>query len=94
MKTKYWSVSSAILEGGPRKPELLPKPTLEASLKERGDRVDAARTELELKKKTLGVASEGNASRIQTVKGKAKKRRKESVRVPRGLDWHVLNNDK
>jgi hypothetical protein len=92
MKTKYWSVSSLILEGGPRRPELLPKPMSSDALKLRKDKLDAAQRELELRRTRLETASGANA--IQAVKTQNRNRRKEPKRVPSGLDWHVTNNDK
>jgi hypothetical protein len=56
------------------------------------DKLDAAKRELELRRARLETVSGGNA--IQAIKNQKKKRRKEPVRVPSGLDWHVMNNDK
>ena len=78
MKTKYWSVSSIILEGGPRKPILQPKPSSSDALKLRRGKLDAAQRELKLRRGRLETASGGNA--IQAVKSQKKKRRKNLLK--------------
>jgi len=92
MKTKYWSVSSIILEGGPRKPELKPKATRDEALTLRTAKMETARRDLELKKEQLKATARTETP--ATCKAKTRVSRKESSRVPSGLDWHFTNNDK